>query len=92
MGLSNIPLWVWSTFFHSCSVDGHLGGFHVLSIANSAAVNIGALKSFAVSFPRIDVQEVGLVDHVVVLVSVLLSLVVVVGFLFFFFPCFCSVG
>ena len=71
-------------FFYSCSVDGHLGCFHVLSIVSSAAVNIGAQVSFAVSFLRIDVQEVGLVDHVVVLVSVLLSLVVVVGFFFFF--------
>ena len=69
-------------FFYSCSVDGHLGCFHVLSIANSAAVNIGAQVCFAVSFLRIDVQEVGLLDHVVVLVSVLLSLVVVVFFSF----------
>ena len=47
-------------------------------------MNIGAQVSFAVSFLRIDAQEVGLLDHVVVLVAVLLSLVVVVGF--FFFP------
>ena len=47
-------------------------------------MNIGAQVSFAVSFLRIDVQEVGLVDHVVVLFAVLLSVVVVVGF--FFFP------
>ena len=72
-------------FFYSCSVDGHLGCFHVLSIVSSAAVNIGAQVSFAVSFLRIDIQEVGLVDHVVVLVAVLLSVVVVVGFLLFSF-------
>ena len=35
--LSNIPL---CTFFIRSSVDGHLGCFHVLTIVNSAAVNI----------------------------------------------------
>ena len=30
------------------SVDGHLGGFHVLAIVNSAAVNIQVPVSFSV--------------------------------------------
>ena len=34
-------------FIHS-SVDGHSGGFHVLAIVNSAAVNIGVHVSFQV--------------------------------------------
>ena len=28
------------------TVDGHLGGFHVLAVVNSAAVNIGVHVSF----------------------------------------------
>ena len=34
-----------SLFIHS-SVDGHLGCFRVLAIANSAAINIGVHVSF----------------------------------------------
>ena len=33
-------------FFIGSSVDGHLGYFHVLSIVNSTAKNIGAHVSF----------------------------------------------
>ena len=33
-------------FFIHSSVDGHLGGFHVLAIVNSAAVSIGVHVSF----------------------------------------------
>ena len=36
-------------FFIRSSVDGHLGYFHVLSIVNSAAVNIGVHVSFKIS-------------------------------------------
>ena len=39
--LNNIPLFIHHIFFTNSSVDRHLGCFHVLAIANSAAVNIG---------------------------------------------------
>ena len=51
--LSNIPLCVfvcvcvYCIFIHS-SVDEHLGCFHVLTVLNSAAVNIGVHVSFRV--------------------------------------------
>ena len=35
-------------FFIHLSVDGHLSCFHVLAIANSAAVNIGVRVSFQI--------------------------------------------
>ena len=47
--LSNIPLYICATSSLSMgihSVDGHLGGFHVLAIINSAAINTGVCVSF----------------------------------------------
>ena len=37
-------------FFLHSSVDGHLGGFHVLTVVNSAAVNTGVRVSFWIMF------------------------------------------
>ena len=48
--LSNVPFYIWyvyHVFFIHSSFNGHLGSFHVLSIVNSAAMNI----AFHVSFP-----------------------------------------
>ena len=56
-------------FFIHLSIDGHLGCFHVLSIVNSASMNIGMQVSFQIgflSFLNIH-QGVGLLDHMVTL-------------------------
>ena len=48
-------------FIHS-SIDRHLGCFHVLTIVNSAAMNIGVYESFQTMFfyrymPRSEIEE-----------------------------------
>ena len=41
-------MYIYHNFFICSSVDGHLGCFHVLAIANSAAMNNGIHVSFSV--------------------------------------------
>ena len=41
-------VYMYHTFFIRSSVDGHLNGFHVLTLVNSAAVNSGEHVSFSI--------------------------------------------
>ena len=58
-------------FFIHSSVDGHLGCFHVLTIVNSAAMNIGVHLPFQIIVFSGYIPEVGLLDHMVTLFLVL---------------------
>ena len=41
-------MYTYHSFFIYSSVDGHLGGFHVLAIVNSATVNTGVHVSVSI--------------------------------------------
>ena len=58
---------MYHSFFIHSSVDGHLGCFRVLVIANSAAVNNGIHVSFSILVPQGIRLGVGLLCHMVVL-------------------------
>ena len=51
---------------YSLSVDGHLSGFHVLAIVNSATLNTGYMYMFVLVFSYI-CPGVEMLDHIAVL-------------------------
>ena len=59
---------------HMCftlfSVNGHLGGFHVLPVVNGAAMSIGVHVSFVIMVFSGMCPGVGFLSHTVVLFSV----------------------
>ena len=55
-----------SIFIHF-SADGHLGGFHVLALVNSAATNTGVHISFWIIVLSGYMPEMELLDHMVIL-------------------------
>ena len=50
-------VYIYHIFFIHLSVDGHLGCFHILTIINSAAVNIGVHVSSNIGFLWIYAQD-----------------------------------
>jgi len=60
-------VYMYHIFFIHSSVNEHLGGLHVLTIVNSAAMNIGVHVCFRLEFCLDICPRVGLLGHMVVL-------------------------
>ena len=43
-------MYIYNHIFIHLSVDGHLGGFHILAIINNAAINFEVHGSFLIKF------------------------------------------
>ena len=50
-------VYMYHIFFFLFAVNRHLGGFHVLVVVNSAAMNIGVHVFFCHGFLYIDAKE-----------------------------------
>ena len=59
-------VYVYDSFFIHSFVDGHLGCFHVLAVANSAAMNIGIHVSFSILVSSRYMPNSGLLGHMAV--------------------------
>ena len=67
-----VYIYISHTFFIHSSVMDRMGCFHILAVANNAAMNIGCMYLFELVFLfSLDIYErVELLDHVVILFSV----------------------
>ena len=61
-----VYVYIYIFFIHS-TVHGHLGGFHVLAIINSASVNIGMHVSFQIMVSFEYKPRSTLLDHMATL-------------------------
>ena len=53
---------MYHSFLIHSSADGHVGGFHVLAIVNSAVMNIGVHVSLSVLVPSVCMPSSGIAE------------------------------